>query len=91
MGAFKQLFRRQPSQVAPAVAPRPRRSVSDAIKDAFGKDAYDKVRSPKTQMAVALGQKPVYAGTVAKAVVARRRAANKRARKARAMHRRAAR
>lgn len=75
----------------PAVEPRPRRSVTDAIKDAFGKDAYAGASSPKTQMAVALGSKPVYAGTVAKATIAKRRAANKRARVARRVHRRAGR
>lgn len=70
---------------------KPRRSVAQAIKDAIGRDAYDKVTSPSTQMSLALGQKPVYAGTVAKATVLRRRAANKRARAARRVHRLAAR
>ena len=87
---MKNPFRRGPGhRGAPAPTPQ-RRSISDAIKDHFGRDAYDKARSPKTQMAVALGQKPVYAGTVAKATIARRRAANRRARVARRVHRQAA-
>jgi len=76
---------------APDTPPKPRRSISDAIKEAVGRDAYDKVSSPSTQMSLALGQKPVYAGTVAKATIAKRRAHNKRARAARRVHRRAAR
>jgi hypothetical protein len=65
-----------------------RRSIRDAIRSALGKDALDKASSPSTQMSIALGAKPVYAGTVAKAEIQRRRARNKRARQARAMHRR---
>lgn len=76
---------------APDVPPQPRRSVRDAIKDALGRDSFDKVSSPSTQMSLALGQKPVYAGTVAKATILKRRAANKRARVARRIHRGAAR
>lgn len=79
------------SRPAAEEAPKPRRSIRDAIKDAVGSDAYDKVSSPSTQMSVALSGKQVYAGTVAQAVIARRRAANKRARVARRTHRRAAR
>lgn len=70
-----------------ADAPKARRSVREALVDVLGKDAFDKVSSPSTQMSVALGQKPVYAGTVAKATIAKRRAANKRARAARRVHR----
>lgn len=79
------------AQQAAVELPKPRRSVRDAITDALGRDALDKASSPSTQMSVALGAKPVYAGTVAKATIARRRAANKRARVARRVHRRAAR
>lgn len=72
-------------------APKPRRSIRQAITDALGKDDLDKASSPSTQMSIALGTRPVYAGTVAKATIARRRAANKRARIARRVHRRAGR
>jgi hypothetical protein len=84
---------RSPSTVdhPPAPPSRPRRSIREALTDVLGKDAFDKASSPSTQMSVALGQKQVYAGTVAKATIAKRRAANKRARAARSMHRRAAR
>lgn len=71
--------------------PKARRSIREALTDVLGKDAFDKATSPSTQMSLALGQKPVYAGTVAKATIARRRAANKRARVARRVHRRAVR
>lgn len=80
---------RQSRQAQVAEPPKPRRSIRDAITDALGRDALDKASSPSTQMSVALGAKPVYAGTVAKATVARRRAANKRARVARRVHRKA--
>lgn len=72
-----------------------REKIRAAVNKALGHaDAVEQQASaPRTQMAIALNRtgKPVYAGTVAKATVTRRRAANKRARQARAMHRRAAR
>lgn len=67
---------------------RERRSVSEAIKDALGTHAFDKVGSTSTKMAVALNAKNTYAGTVARATVLKRRAANKRARIARRAGRR---
>lgn len=69
---------------------RQRRSIADALRDEFGDAVYDRANSPSTQMAVALNAKngPTYAGTVAKATIARRRAANKRARVARRAARR---
>lgn len=81
--------RRRPA--APAEPPKERRSIRDALTDVLGKDAFDKASSPSTQMSIALGGKPVYAGTVAKATIAKRRAANKRARIARRVHRQAVR
>lgn len=86
VGNWLHLGRRK--QAPPAA--RPPRNVRQAIKDAFGNDAFDKVHDSSTTMAILLGAKPVYQGTVAKAVVQRRRAANKRARIARRVHRRAA-
>lgn len=70
--------------------PRQRRGISEAIKDALGGNAFDKAQSPSTKMAVALNAKngTTYAGTVAQATIARRRAANKRARIARRAARR---
>ena len=88
---FSYMTGRRTAAPASFEPPKPKRSVREAIKDAVGSDAFDKVASPSTQMSVALGQKPVYAGTVAKATIERRRAANKRARVARRVHRRAAR
>lgn len=84
---------RRQSKIPPSVTstPRPRRSIHDALVEVLGKDAFDKVHSPSTQMSIALGGKPVYAGTVAKATIAKRRAANKRARVARRAHRGSAR
>lgn len=84
---------RRPQQAVDAPAaetPKSRRSIREALTDVLGKDAFDKASSPSTQMSLALGQKQVYAGTVAKATIERRRAANKRARVARRVHRRAA-
>lgn len=53
--------------------------------------ALDDARSPKTQMALALGrvrhESQVYAGTVPQATVDRRRAANRRARASRRRNR----
>lgn len=82
---------RSPSSVdhPPAPVAKPRRSIHDALTEVLGKDAFDKASSPSTQMSIALGGKPVYAGTVAKATIAKRRAANKRARVARRVHRQA--
>lgn len=56
-----------------------------AITEAVGPDDIAKASSPSTKMALALAAtgKQVYEGTVPAAVVARRRAANKRARIAR--------
>lgn len=54
-------------------------------------DEYANLRSPKTQMALALGRvkhpSQVYAGTVPPAVVARRRARNRVARQSRRINR----
>lgn len=67
--------------------------IADTVKSWFTTSDREKVTSPQTQMAVALARsgKPTYEGTVAGVVTARRRARNKRARQARALHRRAAR
>lgn len=67
--------------------------IADTVRDWFTKADADKVTSPSTQMSIALADtgKRTYEGTVPGAVVARRRAKNKRARQARAHHRRAAR
>lgn len=81
----------RPAVDAPAADAPKRRSIREALTDVLGKDAFDKASSPSTQMSVALSQKQVYAGTVAKATIERRRAANKRARVARRVHRRAGR
>jgi hypothetical protein len=88
-GLVRGLLHRDKDTPAPPAAdtPRPRRSVRDLITERFGDDAYDKVASPSTLMAHALTSKPIYQGTVDKATVLRRRAANKRARAARRIHR----
>lgn len=64
-------------------AARKLRSIGDAIRAAVSPAELAKASSPSTQMAIALNSKRTYEGTVAKAVVARRRAKNKRARIAR--------
>lgn len=58
------------------------RTLSQAITDAVGPDDVAKATSTDTQMLLALAatRKHVYEGTVPPAVIARRRAANKRAR-----------
>lgn len=62
-----------------------RRSVSEAIADAVGPEDIAKAESPSTKMLLAMAAtgKHIYGGTVPAAVVARRRARNKRARAAR--------
>lgn len=61
------------------------RSIGTAITESVGADDIAKASSPSTKMALALAAtgKHVYEGTVPAAVVARRRAKNKAARKAR--------
>jgi hypothetical protein len=60
-------------------------TLQTAITDAVGVEDIAKASSPSTKMALALAAtgKRVYEGTVPAAVVARRRAKNKAARKAR--------
>lgn len=67
--------------------------IAETVKSWITDADREKATSPQTQMAVALARsgKPTYEGTVPAAVVDRRRATNKRARRARALHRRAAR
>ena len=61
------------------------RTIRQAITDSVGADDIAKADSPSTKMALALAAtgKRTYEGTVPAAVVARRRAKNKAARKAR--------
>lgn len=65
-------------------------AVSKAIAEAVGPEDVAKASSPSTKMLLALAAtgKHIYGGTVAAATVARRRAANKRARVARKAGRR---
>lgn len=61
------------------------RTIHEAVTDSVGADDIAKADSPSTKMALALAAtgKKVYEGTVSKAVIGRRRAKNKAARKAR--------
>jgi hypothetical protein len=61
------------------------RNIRTAITEAVGPDDIAKANSPATKMALALAAtgKRVYEGTVPAATVAKRRAKNKAARKAR--------
>jgi hypothetical protein len=61
------------------------RSIRQAITDSVGAEDIQKADSPSTKMALALAAtgKRVYEGTAAPHVIARRRAKNKAARKAR--------
>lgn len=65
-------------------------TIQTAIEKAVGPDDFAKAKSPATKMLLALAAtgKHVYEGTVPAAVIARRRAANKRARAARKAARR---
>lgn len=61
------------------------RTISQAVSDAVGPDDIARASSPTTKMALALAAtgRHVYEGTVPRHVIARRRAKNKAARKAR--------
>lgn len=60
------------------------RSINQAVSDAVGPEDIAKASSPSTKMALALALtgRRIYEGTVPAAVVARRRAKNKAARRA---------